>query len=54
MLLFVAIWHVFPTATNGFDELQQLDFLFGQYVYYDNFTKLAEAEKDIENRIPKV
>lgn len=49
-----AVWHVFPSAMAGFEELQSLDFLFGQYVYYDNHHKLNEAEKILGEKIPKL
>lgn len=49
----IAHWNIYPLPTeDGFNELNQLDFLFGQYSYYLNEKKLNQAEKDVEDAIP--
>jgi hypothetical protein len=50
----IAAWHIFPSSEYGFDELQELDFIFGQYTFYDNHQQLSTAEQKLDDNIPKL
>lgn len=50
----IAAWHVFPSSEYGFEELQELDFLFGQYTFYDNHNQLRNEERDARRKYSKI